>query len=112
MESCFGFLGSFNEAYQPIDVFLVGELRHVVEKHLEEKFGDVGALMFLAIDGLADQLGNNIIISFQELSWVIALALIWDGLALCWFLGRLGHKCGLHFNLIILSIKNMYKNSK
>ena len=52
MEACFRFLWSLDEADQPVDVLLVWEFRHVIEKHFKQKFRNVGALMLLTINWL------------------------------------------------------------
>jgi hypothetical protein len=60
VEPCFGLLGPFNELDEPVDVLLVGKLGHVVEEHLEQELRDVGALVFLPITGLAEQLRDDL----------------------------------------------------
>lgn len=71
METSFRLFWPFNETDEPIDVLLVWELGHVVEKYLQKEFWDVGSFMFLPVNRPDDQLGNKFFVLFEQLCRVI-----------------------------------------
>lgn len=71
MEPGFWFLWPSYKIDKPIDVLLVGKLRHVIEEDLEEEFGDIGAFMFLPVDRFGNKLRNKVGVFFEKFCGVV-----------------------------------------